>query len=334
MRDTQDTVSRAASLSSGVPWRPRESRGTPSPVLELLEAHQVESNRRFVVRLDDGATVEAVLYRGDSLCISCQVGCAVGCPFCASGARGLSRPLALEELLGQLEAVERLGHRVGRVTLSGVGEPLHNTAVPELIRRLRERRVPASLTTSGGPLPRLREALHLPHNGLTLSVHAGREATRARAVPRAPGLDSLFAVLTEELPRLSRSRQRKVALAYLVVAGLNDEDAEVDAFIERALPLGLSTHLYAYNPVPTSAHRPVDRARYEALYRRMTDAGLRTRMSCRARVEPNGGCGTLVALRSTPRSAPSPEGSPGVSSNEVSPNASSSREDLRGLPLL
>lgn len=266
-------------------------------MLELVEEHSEGLNRRFVVRLDDGARVEAVLYRGDSLCVSCQVGCAVGCPFCASGADGLQRPLSLDELTGQVRAVQALGVTVSRVTVSGVGEPLHNAAMPELLHWCRARRIAPSLTTSGGPLPRLREAIHLPHNGLTVSVHAGREATRARVVPRGPALAPLFAVLEDELPRLSRSRQRKIALAYLAIAELNESDEELDAFIARAAPLGIWVHLYAYNPVPTSAHRAVSRERYEEMYRRMSAAGLRVRMSCKARVQPNGGCGTLVAIR-------------------------------------
>lgn len=266
-------------------------------MLTLLEEHADGLNRRFVVRLDDGARVEAVLYRGDSLCVSCQVGCAVGCPFCASGANGLARPLSFEELCAQVEAVEALGERVARVTLSGVGEPLHNAAVPDFIAWCRERRIAPSLTTSGGPIHRLREAIRLPHNGLTVSVHAGLEETRARVVPRGPALEPLFEALYDEVPRLSRSRQRKIALAFLAVADLNDAEEEIDAFVERALPLGIWIHLYAYNPVPTSAHRAVSRERYEAIYRRMSAAGLRVRMSCKARVEPNGGCGTLVAVR-------------------------------------
>jgi 23S rRNA (adenine2503-C2)-methyltransferase len=65
-------------------------------------------------------------------------------------------------------------------------------------------------------------------------------------------------------------------------------------------------HLYAYNPVPTSAHRGVSRARYEEIYARLTGAGLRVRMSSQARLEHNGGCGTLVALRGS-RSGRAPE---------------------------
>ncbi len=72
--------------------------------------------------------------------------------------------------------------------------------------------------------------------------------------------------------------------------------AEIDAFIARAAPLGLNVHLYTYNPVPTSDHRPVSRDLYERVYARMCAGGLTVRMSSQARVEASGGCGTLVAL--------------------------------------
>ena len=267
--------------------------------MQLTEVDVSTFNRRFHVGLADGAAVEAVLYRGDTLCVSSQVGCAVRCPFCASGARGLLRPLDADELWNQLAHVQALGHEVRRVTVSGVGEPLHNHAhVRDFVLRCRAARIGPSLTTSGGPLPRLYEWLtSLPHNGLTVSVHAGTEETRARLVPNGPALAPLFALLGETLPTLTRARRKKVALAYLLIADNNDTDVELDAFIVRAQPLGVAVHLYAYNAVPTSDHRPISRARYEQIYARMRDAGLTVRMSSQARVEANGGCGTLVALR-------------------------------------
>lgn len=269
--------------------------------MRLVEVETSAFNRRFRVELDDGAEVEAVHYRGDSLCVSSQVGCAVGCPFCASGANGLARPLVEAELWGQVEAVRALGLDVHKVTVSGVGEPLHNArSVFAFIERCRAARIAPSVTTSGGPLERLAELLHAPHNGITLSVHAGSEATRARLVPRGPALEALYGLLHAEVPKLSRSRQRKIALAYLVVAGENDSDVEVDAFIARALTIRTPVHLYAYNTVPFRAHRPCSRARYEAIYQRMRAAGLVVRMSSKARTEENGGCGTLVALRARP----------------------------------
>lgn len=268
-------------------------------------APEAGGNRRFAVRLDDGAEVEAVLYRGDTLCISSQVGCAVRCPFCASGANGLTRGLSFEELVAQVELVAALGVPVARLTVSGVGEPLHNhVPVLRLVRWAHARDTPASLTTSGGPLARLAEWLGEPtHNGLTLSVHAGTEPVRARLVPHAPALEPLFSLLAERVPSLPRRRRKKLALAYLALDGDNDDDAELDAFAARvrAIDPALTVHLYAHNAVPTSDRRGVSRARYEAMYERLVRAGLeRVRMSSRARLEPNGGCGTLVALRQRP----------------------------------
>jgi 23S rRNA (adenine2503-C2)-methyltransferase len=260
---------------------------------QVIVAEEVSaSNRRFVRKLADGALIESVLYRGDTLCLSTQVGCAVRCPFCASGANGLGRSLTLEEMIAQVQ-----GHTLRGVTLSGIGEPLHNPACVELLEWARARGLRVTLTTSGGPIARLREWLVRPHHGLTLSVHAGTEEVRARAVPHAPSLDQLFATLHEIVPQLTNARRKKTALAYLAIADLNDHDAEVDAFIARARPLGLFVHLYDHNPVPTSAHRGVGRERYLQIHARMQAAGLVVRRSSHARLESNGGCGTLVALR-------------------------------------
>lgn len=253
-------------------------------------------NERWLVELADGARVECVAYRGDTLCVSSQVGCAVACPFCASGARGLARGLSLAELIGQVEAVRALGRALVRVTVSGVGEPLHNhAAVLEFLAWCREQRLAMSVTTSGGPLARLGEWLHAPHNGLTISVHAGSEGTRAQMVPKGPALEPLFQLLEQEVPRMTRRRRKKTALAYLACAELNDAPAEIDAFAERARVLQLPVHLYAYNEVPTSRVKRLTRARYEAIHAQLTAAGLTVRMSSRARLEENGGCGTLLA---------------------------------------
>ncbi|NLY93869.1 MAG: radical SAM protein [Myxococcales bacterium] len=267
-------------------------------LVQLVHEEAGRFNRRFVVRLVDGASVEAVLYRGDTLCISSQVGCAVGCPFCASGANGLVRPLRLEELCAQVEAVRAVAPGLRRLTLSGVGEPLHCPAAPDFVLWARELGLPTSLTTSGGPIEKLAHWMReVPHNGITLSVHAGTEVTRAKMVPKGPSLERLFGALEAIVPSLSRNRRKKVALAYLLLAGENDADDELDAFAARARGLGVFVHLYAYNPVPTSDAKPVTRERYEAAYARLTSQGLRVRMSSKARIEANGGCGTLIARR-------------------------------------
>ncbi|MEY4576359.1 MAG: hypothetical protein RL701_1062 [Pseudomonadota bacterium] len=270
--------------------------GVARPPVVLIPMGASTFNERWLVELADGARVECVAYRGDTLCVSSQVGCAVRCPFCASGAGGLARGLTPAELIGQVDAVRALGRTLARVTVSGVGEPLHNhVAVFGFLEWCRSQRLDVSITTSGGPLPRLAEWLHAPHNGLTLSIHAGTEDTRARMVPKGPALAPLFELLAQEVPRMTQRRRRKTALAYLACAGVNDAPDELSAFAERARPFGLWVHLYAYNEVPTSDYKSVTRAQYERMHAQLMAAGLRVRMSSRARLEENGGCGRLIA---------------------------------------
>jgi len=278
-----------------------DAGATAEPV-RLLPAARSTFNERWLVALGDGSRVECVAYRGDTLCISSQVGCAVACPFCASGSRGYARGLALEELIGQVEAVRACGYALKRVTLSGVGEPLHNHAAAlALLDWCRTQRLGLSVTTSGGPLARLAEWLHAPHNGLTISVHAGSEPVRARMVPKGPALEPLFELLEREVRRMTQRRRRKTALAYLMCEGVNDSPAELTQFAQRAAVLDLPVHLYAYNEVPTSQFKPVARADYERAHAQLVAAGLTVRMSSQARIESNGGCGSLVAVARGPR---------------------------------
>lgn len=263
-----------------------------------------DQNRKLHLRLAAGGEVETVVYRGDTVCLSTQVGCAVGCPFCASGSGGFFRNLSESELWHQL-AIAQGDTPFRRVTLSGIGEPLHNwQVVASFLEQGPRRGLRVSVTTSGGPVARLAELLAAPHNGVTVSVHAGTEAVRSRLVPRGPSLADLFGTMLEAVPGLSRRRRKKTALAYLVLPGANDSDAEVDAFIGRAAPLGLAVHLYGLNPVPSAPFARGDRERFEEIYARLRAAGLGVRMSSTARLEAVGGCGTLVA-QGAPRRAPS-----------------------------
>ncbi len=263
----------------------------------IVEAHEGPENQRYVLELSDGARVETVVYRGDSLCVSAQVGCSVGCPFCASGANGLARNLTCDELIGQVTAVRARHPTLARVTISGVGEPLHNlAAVAPFITWGQTEDLPVSLTTSGGPLRRLHECLAMPHRGLTISVHAGHEDTRARLVPKGPTLAALFDALDQVVAQSSRARRRKLALAYLLLEGINDSDEEVDAFLDRARPLDVKIQLYAHNAIPGDTQHRTEARRYRAVYERMRDVGVDIRRSSRARIQVNGGCGTLLAF--------------------------------------
>jgi len=253
-------------------------------------------NRKFLVPLDDGLAVEAVWYGSGTLCISSQVGCAVGCPFCASGRGGLRRNLTADELLLQLETARERGAAPERVTVSGIGEPLHNpAAVAAFIEACRSQRLAVSLTTTGAPLPVLREFLRLPHNGLMLSLHAGSVLTHRRLVPRGPDYEALWSLLAATLPALSRRRRRKVGINYLLLQGCNDTPGELSALAARLRPLpDLTLHLLTCNPVAGSAFASPDAGEVDAAHGFLAAQGLNVRRPNRWRVSAEGGCGTLL----------------------------------------
>ncbi len=256
-------------------------------------------NHRILHPLADGASVEAVYYGSETLCISTQVGCAIRCPFCASGAAGLVRNLSLQEMIDQVARAEAAGHCVQRITLSGIGEPLHNAeAVRSFLRWGQGRGMPVSLTTTGAPLALLEDFLHLPHNGLMLSVHAGTPGVHRRLVPRGPDFEGIWARLAATWPRLPRRRRRKLGINYLPAAGVNDSDAEIAALTRRLRPFPeVTLHLLVLNPVAGSPFTAPDPIRVAQIHAALAQSGINVRRSNRWRQRSEGGCGTLVAKK-------------------------------------
>lgn len=255
------------------------------------------ANDKFSVLLEDGCQVEAVWYASGTLCLSTQVGCAVGCPFCASGSTGFIRNLSLDELHLQVEVCRQRGRIPERLTLSGIGEPLHNlSVVSEFLLDARRDLLPVSLTTTGSPLQHLESLLRLPHNGVMLSLHAGTARTHRRLVPRGPDWDELWEILDGLLPRFSRRRRRKLGINYLVFAGINDGQEELAALAERLKGFpDLTLHLLNWNPVATGLWPSPEDEALARLRDRLAADGLNVRLANRWRRQLQGGCGTLLA---------------------------------------
>lgn len=256
-------------------------------------------NQKFLVPLADGLAVEAVWYGNGTLCISSQVGCALGCPFCASGSQGWRRNLSLEELLVQVEAALKRGYPLQRLTVSGIGEPLHNPlAVASFIDECRRLKLPVSLTTTGNPLPVLRDFLLLPHNGLMLSLHAGLAATHKSLIPHGPDLDALWRLLENVWVGFSRRKKRKIGINYLLLAGHNDSFDELSALADRLHLLPESTlHLLTCNPVPGSPYVSPPAMQVDAVHAYFSAQGFNVRRPNRWRTATEGGCGTLLSRR-------------------------------------
>jgi 23S rRNA (adenine2503-C2)-methyltransferase len=254
----------------------RVSRGTFDTVEETVG---LGTTRKLVLRLEDGAAVECVVIgihgrRLDLLrraaevlgvgermwrhpeiarrvkvdvCISTQVGCAVGCRFCASSLLPFGRSLSVRELLGQLETARRTllpGQRLARVFYAGIGEPLLNYEnVSEVVRYLWARHGIASTVNTSGVLPALERlfAERLPVN-LIVSLHAPNDRLRAELIPlnhRYP-LRDLLRVLAAAPPWMF------VELKYLMLRGVNDSIQHADELgaLLDGLPILLTLQIY------------------------------------------------------------------------------------------
>jgi 23S rRNA (adenine2503-C2)-methyltransferase len=201
--------------------------------------------RKYLFRLADGATVEAVAMpdgRKATLCLSSQAGCAVGCTFCVTGALGAGRNLRPDELVGQYRRMRRdLDPDTERVNLvfMGMGEPLLNrrhleTALAALATRVSLKRITVS---TAGVVPGIRWLAGLERRPkLAVSLNAPDQARRVEIMPIAARwpLDTLMA----ELRRFPLERGRRITFEYVLIRDFNDapEDAAAVANLVRGLP--------------------------------------------------------------------------------------------------
>lgn len=223
-----------------------------------VQVSEVDGTRKFLFGLGDGNLVESVWmkYRfGNSVCISSQVGCRMGCRFCASTLDGLKRSLTASEMLDQVYQVTRLtGERVSHVVVMGMGEPLDNyDHFLKFVRLLTDERglhlSQRNVTVSTcGIVPKMRrlaeEGLQIT---LALSLHAATDEKRRRLMPVANqySLDELMRACTYYFEKTGR----RITFEYSLVGGVNDS-AE-DAAELAALVGGMNAHvnLIPVNPV-------------------------------------------------------------------------------------
>ena len=207
----------------------------------------------------DGHPVEAVLMMYSSratVCVSTQVGCAVGCTFCASGRLGLRRSLSAEEMVDQVFHFARrlrdAGRRVTNVVFMGMGEPFHN--YDETLRACRLLNDEAGFglaaraisVSTVGVVPGIERFAAEPLQlNLAVSLHAATDELRDRLVPlnRTYPLDEVFAACA----RYVRRTHRKVMFEYVVLRGVNDGDEQVQVLAHRVRPPHYHLNLIAYN---------------------------------------------------------------------------------------
>ncbi len=229
-----------------------------APEAVSTQVSKIDGTMKVLYRMRDGSYVESVLMKykhGNSVCISTQVGCRMGCAFCASTIGGLTRNLTAGEMLGQIYGIERMtGERVSNVVCMGTGEPLDNyDNVVRFIRMLTDRdghnisERNVTLSTCGivpGILRLKEEDLMI---NLALSLHAPDDALRKQIMPIAKrySLDEIFDALREYYSR----NRRRLTFEYSLIAGVNDSDECVTKLVQRVRGMNCLINLIPVNPV-------------------------------------------------------------------------------------
>ena len=235
------------------------------PTVARKQASQEDGTVKYLWRLADGNCVESVLMRyrhGNTVCISCQVGCRMGCAFCASTVAGKVRDLTPTEMLDQVLFTQMdSGAPVSNIVLMGIGEPLDN--FDTVLRFLTLVNHPdglnigmrhISLSTCGLTEKIDKLAQHELQLTLSVSLHAPDDETRSKIMPvnKGVGVEKLL----ETCRRYFDKTGRRVSYEYAMIDGVNDADWQADLLAKRLKGAPAHVNLIPLNQVEESPLRP------------------------------------------------------------------------------
>jgi 23S rRNA (adenine2503-C2)-methyltransferase len=264
----------------------------------LRSEHPAEDgSARLLVELADGQTVESVLLPRDGLCVSSQVGCAVGCVFCMTGRDGLLRQLGSAEIVAQV-ALARMLRPVKKVVFMGMGEPAHNLDnVLEAIELLGTAggigHKNLVFSTVGDPRVFERLPLGAVKPALALSLHSTDAARRAELLPRAPRM------APDELVELGEAYARRtgypIQYQWTLIEGLNDGADELDGIVRLLKGRYALLNMIPYNSVDGLPFQRPSWERAAHIARQLHRRGVLTKLRHSAGQDVEGGCGQLRA---------------------------------------
>lgn len=282
------------SLRSALPDIEAQLQG----LARLQSAHPAaDGSERLLVALPDGQTVESVLLPREGLCISSQVGCAVGCVFCMTGRDGLVRQLGSAEMVAQV-ALARRRRTVKKVVFMGMGEPAHNLDnVLEAIELLGTAggigHKNLVFSTVGDPrvFERLPQGRVKP--ALALSLHTTRPQLRERLLPRAPRMTPQELVAAGE--RYARASGYPIQYQWTLLEGVNDGPDELEGIVQLLAGKYGVLNMIPFNAVDGLDFQRPSWERAAAIARTLHRRGVLTKLRQSAGQDVEGGCGQLRA---------------------------------------
>jgi 23S rRNA (adenine2503-C2)-methyltransferase len=273
------------------------------PVLELeRQVSSVDGTNKFLFQLHDGHVVESVWMKykhGNSVCISSQVGCRMGCKFCASTIGGLVRNLSASEMLGQIYQMQRtMGERVSNVVVMGTGEPMDN--YEQIVRFLRiltdehglhisQRNV--TISTCGivpGILALAEENFQIT---LALSLHGATQEKRKALMPVANRyeLDEVLAACDQYFEKTGR----RITFEYSLVQGVNDTEQDAKELTKILSHRNCHINLIPVNPIKERDFMQPDRKKAEEFKNQLARNGINVTIRREMGADIDGACGQL-----------------------------------------
>lgn len=270
--------------------------------VEQVQESKIDGTRKYLFALEDGNVVESVWMKykhGNSVCISSQVGCRMGCKFCASTLDGLERNLRPSEMLDQIYSIQRLtGERVSNVVVMGTGEPLDNydnlLVFLEILTgenglNISQRNVTVSTC---GLVPRMRElADRRLQITLALSLHATTDEKRQKLMPIANRYS--IAELMEVCSYYFEKTGRRITFEYSLVGGVNDTDQDARELITLARPLCCHVNLIPVNPIKERDFVQSEAKCIQAFRNRLEKAKINVTIRRELGRDIDGACGQL-----------------------------------------
>jgi len=269
-----------------------------------------DGTRKFLVGLEDGQTIETVAIAARdrlTLCISSQVGCAIGCTFCHTGTMGLKRHLTPAEIVGQYLAITKwlhenvgAGERLTNIVYMGQGEPLHNfdnvKVATEIFLEphglgLSQRKV--TLSTSG-LVPQIQKLWDFPPVNIAISLHAAHNDIRTELMPinKAYDLDRLFAAIKS----IPLKAHRRITYEYILINDYNDRQEDIDGLLHLLDKRESKINIIPFNEYPESRFKRPSDAKIKWFMESLNKAGCVTTVRATKGDDILAACGQLKSM--------------------------------------
>ena len=294
----------------------REMRNLPASLIDKLEKVAVvgtitpitiqkskeDGTQKYLFQLEDGNTIESVFMRykyGNSICVSSQAGCRMGCRFCASTRKGLERNLTPGEIVSQILEAERItGEKIGHIVMMGTGEPMDNYEnVSKFIRIINDKNGKnlgmRNITVSTcGLVPYIeRFAEDFPQVNLAISLHGTTDEIRGGMMPvnnRYP-LEQLIPACKAYVEKTGR----RITFEYTLVNGENDSDEDIKRLISLLRGMQCHVNLIPLNKVQGTGFDTVSRKRALQFKETLEGAGIAATVRRELGSDIDAACGQL-----------------------------------------